>query len=178
MPKVRQTFADYERLPEHVRADFIGGAVVMAPAPTYQHEQLVMAFVEAVATLLGPGWGRRVFVSRFEIRAGSGEDEEAAQPDVAVLPEGARAPSGKSQPTPLLVAEVLSPSTARYDRGAKLRFYGRAGVLEAWIIDPVARTIEVRGLVAAERRVFARGQIAESRALPGFRVDVTALFAA
>jgi Uma2 family endonuclease len=178
MPKVRQTFADYEHLPEHVRADFLGGEVVVAATPTFRHEQLLMRFVEALAALLGPGWGRRVFVSRYEIRAGSGDDEEAAQPDVAVLAEGAEPPPGRTRPTPFLVAEILSPSTARHDRGAKLQFYGRAGVLEAWILDPVARAIEVHGLVAMEKRIFASGQIAESRALPGFRVDVAAFFAA
>jgi Uma2 family endonuclease len=32
--------------------------------------------------------------------------------------------------------EVLSASTASYDRGAKFRAYERAGVRELWLIDP------------------------------------------
>lgn len=179
MPKVRHTLADYERLPEHIRADFIEGELVMAPAPTYWHEWLLMRFVWEVGAVLGPGKNDRVFVSHFEVKTGSGEDAEAAQPDVVVLPEGTRPPHEKSKrPTPILVAEILSPATASYDRGAKLRFYGRAGVREAWILDPVTKTIEVHDLRAARKRVYAGGDTAESRAVPGFRVDVAAFFAA
>ena len=41
------------------------------------------------------------------------------------------------------VAEVLSPSTLRLDRGAKLGIYRREGVRHVWLVDPVARTLEV-----------------------------------
>ena len=53
--------------------------------------------------------------------------------DVVVLPKGTK-PVGKGwhPPAPVLVAEILSPSTQRYDRGAKLRIYAAAGVKEAW----------------------------------------------
>jgi Uma2 family endonuclease len=165
MQKVRQTLADYERLPEHVRADFIEGELVMAPAPTRRHERLLMRFVWEIGAVLGPERIDRVFVSRFEIKAHG----EAGQPDVVVMPQGAWETGD-----PILVAEILSPSTASYDRGAKLRFYARAGVREVWILDPVKRTIEVHDLA---KRVFAAGEIAESRAVPGLRVDVAAFFA-
>ena len=49
--------------------------------------------------------------------------------------------------TPDWVCEVLSPSTAALDRGRKLPLYGAAGVRHAWLVDPVARTLE-----AYERR--------------------------
>jgi len=39
------------------------------------------------------------------------------------------------------VAEVLSPSTARYDRTVKLAAYERAGVREVWLIHPLDRTL-------------------------------------
>jgi Uma2 family endonuclease len=42
----------------------------------------------------------------------------------------------------LLVVEVLSPSTARYDRGLKRTFYQRAPVDEYWIVDIDGRVIE------------------------------------
>jgi len=41
------------------------------------------------------------------------------------------------------VCEVLSPATARYDRGGKLSAYRRAGVGQIWIIDPPAQTLEI-----------------------------------
>ena len=44
---------------------------------------------------------------------------------------------------PDLVVEILSPSTARYDRGQKKDAYEAAGVREYWIIEPDVKSIEV-----------------------------------
>ncbi|MBR1885284.1 MAG: Uma2 family endonuclease, partial [Schwartzia sp.] len=44
---------------------------------------------------------------------------------------------------PDLVVEVLSPSTATRDKGTKKAVYERAGVLEYWIVDPLAKSIDV-----------------------------------
>lgn len=41
------------------------------------------------------------------------------------------------------VCEVLSPSTARVDRGRKMPIYFREGVSQAWLIDPRECTLEV-----------------------------------
>jgi Uma2 family endonuclease len=41
------------------------------------------------------------------------------------------------------VGEILSPSTAAFDRAKKLRVYAREGVGHVWLIDPVARTLEL-----------------------------------
>src|SRR5512135_3105804 len=40
------------------------------------------------------------------------------------------------------VCEILSPSTARKDRALKLPLYARYGVPHAWMVDPLARTLE------------------------------------
>jgi Uma2 family endonuclease len=37
---------------------------------------------------------------------------------------------------PDLVIEILSASTAHFDRGPKLANYGKAGVREIWLVDP------------------------------------------
>ncbi len=42
----------------------------------------------------------------------------------------------------LVAVEVLSPSTARYDRVTKRRFFGRLGVPEYWVIDTDGRLVE------------------------------------
>jgi Uma2 family endonuclease len=44
---------------------------------------------------------------------------------------------------PLLIAEVLSPSTARHDRLIKRQLYQRCGVPCYWVVDLDARLIEV-----------------------------------
>jgi Uma2 family endonuclease len=41
------------------------------------------------------------------------------------------------------ICEVLSPSSAHLDRHRKLGVYAHAGVAHAWLVDPIARTLEV-----------------------------------
>jgi Uma2 family endonuclease len=90
--------------------------------------------------LRGTGAGR-LLVSPADLALG---EDEILQPDLFVvpasLPRGFRA---WSEVTSLLLAvEILSPSTARYDRTLKRRRYQRGGVPEYWIVDPNARVIE------------------------------------
>ena len=49
------------------------------------------------------------------------------------------------------VGEVLPPSTQTDDRMEKMPFYARQGVKFAWLIDPVARTLEAHELAAGNR---------------------------
>ncbi|MEI6669170.1 MAG: Uma2 family endonuclease [Acidobacteriota bacterium] len=53
------------------------------------------------------------------------------------------------------VCEVLSPSTASLDRAKKLRIYAREGVGHAWLVDPVARTLEVLRLEGGRWSILA-----------------------
>lgn len=39
--------------------------------------------------------------------------------------------------------EVASPSTAALDRGEKLPVYAREGVRHVWLVEPVAKTLEI-----------------------------------
>lgn len=41
------------------------------------------------------------------------------------------------------ICEILSPSTARFDRAEKLPIYLRHGVRHAWLVDPDLKTLEV-----------------------------------
>ena len=66
------------------------------------------------------------------------------QPDVFVapLPEPG-ADDWASIRRLLLAAEVLSPSTARYDRFTKRRLYQEVGIPTYWVLDAVERCAEV-----------------------------------
>lgn len=41
------------------------------------------------------------------------------------------------------VCEMLSPSTVVLDRGRKMRIYARRGVKHLWLVDPIAKLLEV-----------------------------------
>jgi Uma2 family endonuclease len=70
--------------------------------------------------------------------------ETTVQPDVFVLPPEEWGPENDpSRARSLLLAvEVLSPSSARFDRTRKRRFFQRVGVPEYWVVDLDARLVE------------------------------------
>lgn len=64
-------------------------------------------------------------------------------PDVMIVCDRSKIHDNGVFGAPDLVVEVLSPSTRKHDRGAKMRHYATAGVREYWIVDPLAESVEV-----------------------------------
>src|SRR5207249_11537691 len=82
-----------------------------------------------------------------------------------------------------LAIEVPSPGKENRDRDlkAKRRVYAKTKIAEYWIIDPERETITVfvlSGKTYKTDGVFKRGEQATSKLLPGFALDVAAVFAA
>ena len=71
------------------------------------------------------------------------------------------------------VCEIVSPSTGRTDRSAKMRLYAAAGIGHLWMVDPELETLEVYGLEAG-RWVVLDVQAGDSvtRAAPFDAVDL------
>ena len=100
------------------------------------------------------------------------DDYTVLQPDAFVLPEGTRIDDPAApETTPILVLEVLSPSTASRDRKPKTEAYLRAGVAEVWLVDPASRTVEV--VTGDGCRTHGADERAESAALAGFTLAWT-----
>jgi Uma2 family endonuclease len=88
---------------------------------------------------------------------------------------------GRLRAAPELVVEVLSPGShnARRDRVAKLDLYSRRGVDEYWLVDPVARHIEIyrrRELALHLEATLRESDAIESAMLPGFSLTVARVF--
>jgi Uma2 family endonuclease len=78
-----------------------------------------------------------------------------------------------------LVVEILSPSSAMYDRNTKADTYAVLGVPELWLVDLERRAIEQRVLTEGAWRVLgpcAGEEAVESAAFPGLRVVPGELF--
>ena len=81
-------------------------------------------------------------------------------------------------PAPDFIAEILSPSTEKYDRGIKFEDYAAHGVGEYWIVDPIAMTVE-RYLLEGEQYQLQGSPLnptIESNVVTGFRIPRMALF--
>jgi Uma2 family endonuclease len=118
-----------------------GGTLIVNAPPSFAHQRMVLGLAFA--------WRNAIDRARWQVLTGPQRvvvDETTwAEPDVAIWPAGDVDLTGGS--TPELVAEVLSPSTARRDRHDKPGLYARAGV--PWLVlgDPApVPTIEIFGL--------------------------------
>ncbi|MBD0255305.1 MAG: Uma2 family endonuclease [Cytophagales bacterium] len=81
-------------------------------------------------------------------------------------------------PAPDFIAEVLSGSTQKRDRGIKFQDYAAHGVGEYWIIDSERQTVEQYKLVNGQYELLEKkhtGAIA-SAVVEGFVVPVEAIF--
>jgi Uma2 family endonuclease len=66
------------------------------------------------------------------------------------------------------VCEVLSPSTAGTDREIKMPIYARFGVAYAWLLDPLAHTLEAYALDGGAWREIGRFAGAAEVSVPPF----------
>ena len=107
-----------ESRPEHERWELLDGAPMLMAPPRERHQRIVMNLAGRLDALAEPR-DCRALPGLAILSAAM--DDFAPIPDVVVrceppLPEGYAA-------DPLLVAEVLSPSTMSLDRGRKIDFY-------------------------------------------------------
>ncbi len=137
------TPADLEQFPEGDgnKYECIDGVLLMTPAPRPPHVAALMVLHEdLVLALHAAGQARRVNTSTSDLRP---TESDQVQPDLIVLREPAS--GGMRLDVPgcvVLIVEVISPSTAKRDRGVKRWLYQRAGVPEYWIVDLDARLVE------------------------------------
>lgn len=80
---------------------------------------------------------------------------------------------------PDLIVEILSPSTASYDRETKFKLYQAAGVSEYWLVNYHDKTIEIYTLaegVYLSTGHYTLGDEAASAQLTGFKIAVQSIF--
>lgn len=118
-----------EARPEHERWELLDGEPMLMAPPRERHQRIVMNLAGRLDALAEPR-GCRALPGLAIL--GDAMDDFAPIPDVVVrcgppLPDGYAA-------DPLLVAEVLSPSTMSLDRGRKIDFYRTVASLKVLLI--------------------------------------------
>lgn len=139
------TYEDLLALPEHVVGEIIDGELVVSRRPGPRQANAKSALVALLVPPFqfgdtGPGgWS---IMLEPEVHLG----EDVVVPDLAGWRRG-RMPHVPDEDffslPPDWVCEVLSQPTIRLDRTRKLPAYARAGVRHAWLIDPLAQTLEL-----------------------------------
>lgn len=123
------------------RYELLEGELLVSPAPRGSHQRAVLALYRLVEPYVREHRLGYTCLAPADLDFGTGE---ALQPDLFVvrLKDGREPVEWSEFGIPFLIAEVLSPSTARYDRTLKRGFFQRRDVADYWIVDTDARLVE------------------------------------
>lgn len=145
LPTFEELYAEIERLPANLAGEILEPGVIKTMArPGKARRRAARRCLSALAghdrNVEGSGWW---IESEVEVRL---PGDRLVVPDLA----GWRVERVSDLPdeNPLTVipdwcCEVLSPSTARDDKGVKLPLYARSGVAWSWLVNPTLRLVEV-----------------------------------
>jgi Uma2 family endonuclease len=142
----RATYDDVIKAPDDKIAELIDGELFLSPRPRIRHAHILTQLASGLQSGFGSVSGGWLILIEPEVHL----DGEVFVPDVVGWRSERLSLTGDElwmDVVPDWVCEILSPSTAAYDRRVKLPKYAHHGVKHAWIIDPVNRNIEVRRLV-------------------------------
>ena len=139
-PKRKLTYADLQITPDDGRRfELVRGALLVTPSPRPRHQRISLKL-----TLLLHGY----FVTRGigEVFAAPTDviltPEDVFVPDLLVVGNAGDVTERGIEAPPLLIVEILSPSTRNQDRGVKAERYAELGVLHYWMVDPERRIVD------------------------------------
>jgi len=138
----RWTRRDYGRmidagiLHEDEPIELIEGRLIVAEPQNTPHAQAIELAADALRAAFGLGWRIRI---QLPIAL---EPDSEPEPDVSVVAGSPRDDRGDHPSHPALVVEVADTSI-RLDRIVKARVYARGGIAEYWIVNLIARVLEV-----------------------------------
>ena len=201
----RYTFGDYLQWPEDERWELIEGvAYSMSPSPSWRHQGLAGELFAQIRSFLKDS-PCRVFMAPLDILLPEEGEEElpdndldtVVQPDLVVICDTDKLGERAVRGAPDIAVEVLSPYSWERDLRLKMRVYEERGVREYWVLDGGNRVLTVynrdeSGHFQASTSLVApsspehiktktdgtKPEVAISAVLPGFSLDMTALFRA
>ncbi|MGH7617144.1 MAG: Uma2 family endonuclease, partial [Gemmatimonadaceae bacterium] len=154
------TIAELHRLPDDGnKYEVVRGELFVTPAPTEGHETLAAL----LSRLLEPYVRENDLGLIFHPRAVFRVRHSEVEPDLMIRrQQRGRHRAWLGAPLPILIVEILSPSTRRRDHVQKRDFYLDEGIPEYWIVDPEEWTIRVsrpdaEDVVADKSLIWRRG---------------------
>ena len=177
MPTQKHVYTrdDLKRLPDEWWVELVDGDLVLTPSPIPWHQTLVNRLNLRLGEFLGMNGEDRLLPAPLDVNV---DDKNVYQPDLMVLPEGFRAIGLATEiPTPIWVAEVISPHTGQHDL-KKLPFYAGKGVREAWLVYPREERIAIHDLVSGAVSECSPPGRAKSSVIAGFALDLERFFRA
>jgi len=135
------TAADVLAMPDDGnKYEVVHGELLVSPSPRPWHQFVLARLVHEVTA----------YLNRYPVGVGAPGGDLALSEDSLVIPdflvcslEEARTLTWARMTHPLLVVEILSPSSARNDRFTKRRLYQEVQIPLYWLVDADAKVVEV-----------------------------------
>ena len=175
---IKFTYQDYLNTPEDKRYELIDGELILAAVPHRAHQRTQIRLGSSLFQFVeSSGLGVVYFAPRDVVFS----ETEIVQPDLMFISNERLHIDTEAEVwgAPDLVVEILSPSTAEYDKTVKRTLYARHGVREYWQVDTDAMTITVLTLREAgfeEAATYGVYDTLTSPTLPGFNLEVDEVF--
>jgi len=150
----------------------------MSPSPNIYHQAIVGRIHALLLRFLETKPLGEAIVAPLDIFLG---EINVYQPDVIYVSNQRRSILTEHglEGAPDLAVEVLSPGTARYDKGSKRKVYARTGVRDLWLVDPEAKLIHVYQLTKdaeTPAATYDDKAVFTSPLLPGLRIKAASIF--
>ncbi len=173
---IHYTWDDYRQWDDDRRWEVLGGeAFAMSPAPSLRHQRILFELARQLGDHF-EGQPCQVFPSPTDVKL---SDADIVQPDLLVVGDPSQLKETHVEGPPALVVEILSPSTANFDRIRKMRLYARFGVKEVWLITPYPWLAEVFVLDGESYRLagaFEKTDTLASTIFPSLCIELEKVF--
>ena len=171
-PLNRTTFDEFQQITkeEHVTYELIDGIVMMSPRPSIKHQQISGKLHMALWHILKKKNCTPILEADLIIQ------EQNFVPDLMIVcDEGLDDMTHYDKP-PLIVVEIISPSSGSRDYFVKRRSYKEIGVQEYWIVSPEEKCIMVICFSSDEECRYCDG-IVKSYVMPEIEIALEDIFA-
>ncbi len=165
---------------DHSWYELINGQPVRKQSPSIHHQRISGKIEFELALYAKQSQSGEMFHAPLDVVL---DDNNAYHPDIFFIKtERSFILDAKEQVVigaPDLVVEILSKSTAVYDKGAKKENYERNGVREYWLVDPRNKSIEVYTLLQQRYQLALYQEetgVISSIVLEGFSLDLEQIF--
>ncbi len=169
--------------PPGQRFELVEGVLRRMDAPTISHHDVSRRLERLLCDQLEETGRGKVYRMPVDVVL---SNHDVVQPDLLFVAAGRLGIIGRANITgaPDLVVEILSPSTAQWDRRTKRQVYAKFGCKEYWLVDTEAQTVEVTSLGLAgpgapelsTTGLYGAGSRIESRRVPDLVIEVAGLF--
>ena len=170
-----QEFWDLPEPTDHSKLELIKGVLYMTPPPDVPHSEVSSQIHEVLlAAIRKNGYRGKLYAPRTALWI---DDDTYLEPDLMYLSDKLKAQMKPDHWTRAdIVIEILSPSTAVYDRTTKSDTYQIMGIREMWNVDVATREVEVRSFEAGASILYRGSNEVRSQVLPKISLPLESFF--